>query len=373
MPKNNNNINMNQVVANTMVRMYAEASNGVAVRPSKIHALWVVGAGLDNDLTPSKPKTPANLVLKLMVLLVLTYVTLDRMVLASGKHREPSHSRTSRWADEETKRIQRDRVAVDTDGFEDLSVIRTDFEQFSSSNCTNFEAGQLVADCHGFKTVDDTNLDKMEAQAEKVHTMADIDDMLGDGMTLNNTGRLCHKGLDFVDAIRDEVGPWTYTFETDEGVEVVLGYEGTVSTMEDMPERWTIEEESYLDDCDAKERIENGYLADERRERGDRFANEFDRALHCSSKRLVNEYRAAWTRYRARQLAIGRALVHAPRGHGLWGHGWLTKQQWMVIETTYAARAKRTTPDKWGRPHIAKERLRKEEVIKWAGLAYSLL
>jgi len=392
MTMNNINATLTTTLSNTLNSLYAQAAKGDKVPAAKLHAIWMVGAEIPNDFAAIPEVTPASRRMRgrILALLVTVYISLDRDMLSSGRHVEPTHSRIARWAESEEKRIRRERMAHDTDGLENLAVLFNDSEAFIASDCCDFEAGQLIADSHGYKVVDDSNLDKLETQAERAHIMATTADLLADGCSLNRSGKLEHGGMDFSDAVRAEIGPWTYEFTTEDGEVVRLGYQGPAG-QPTCPKcdgkfdhegdcvdcgfnpRWDDEHTAWAEYIDNEERIENGYLADERRERGDRFALEFERAASCPADRLVKEYRAAWTRYRARHLAIGRALIHAPKGHGLWGHVWLSKQQWAVIEAAYAARARRTTVDKYGRPAIARERLRKEEVIRWADLAYSLL
>jgi len=265
----------------------------------------------------------------------------------------------------------------------------SDSEAFYASDGTDLIAGQLMGDCHGAMVLDKDKLERIEAQVIKVHHMATVEDMEDDGMELNDKGKLTHKGISFADAVCDEVGPWTYDFDID-GEEIRLGYQGTMSTetspccdepmmddgrcpgcgkdirkeMED--NTWAAEQEHWA--C-----VEGGYMSDLRKERAHRFDLEFDRAVNCPAERIVQEYRAAWVRYRMAHLAIGRAVKSAPKGHGLWSHVWLTKDQWAVVEVAYASRARRTKVDQYGRPDIARERLVKADVIKWSTLAYSLL
>jgi len=398
---------LQQTLANTMGSLYRRAREGdPTVTAAKVAAAWTVAAETPKYwVTETPPKSTVGMRLRLFALLAWVVVALDRTRIDSGLHVEPTHSNVARWAKSQAKIVRRERLAADTAAYGDHAVCITDADAFHS-DYGDFEAGQLIADCHGYKTIDESNtLGELERFAKSSHRMASESDLISDGCepSRHSKGRsLKHNGMDFADAVRDEIGPWMHEFTTEEGELVRMGYQGSgASATCDKCDgaldidgtcfdcgynpTWDDEAAAYDDEANYAESQAKRYLADGRVERSNRFATEFEHAANCSD--IVEHYRLAWVRYRDAQIRIGNALEHAPKGHGLWGLTHITKEQFAAIEFVYAKRSGLDTmysftsryPNKKGeyetitRMEICKERPNTEECIAMAADARGVL
>lgn len=350
---------LGQTLAHTVESLYRRAREGDAsVTPAKIAAAWTVATEIPKHwVTETPPVSTPFMRLRLFALLAWAVVGLDRVRIDSGLHVEPENSKIARWSKSQEKMVRKKRQMADTAGMGDHAVCSTDVDAFHS-NYVNFEAGQLIADCHGYKTIDESNtLGELERFTKSSHRMASESDLISDGCSdVKRKGLIAmeHGGMDFADAVRDEIGPWMYEFTTEEGKLICMGYQGSgaLDTCDKCDGRldsdntcfdcgydplWDNQVEAFDKEADYAEAQAKRYLADSRVERSGRFADEFEHAVYCSN--IVENYRLAWARYRDAQIRIGNALDHAPKGHGLWGLTHITKEQFAAIEFVYAKRS----------------------------------
>lgn len=183
MNKNTNNINMNQLVANTLNSLYVRAESDENVA-SKIAAAWTVGSNLPKVWTHDAPDCGPSRILRMRVwsLLLLVVIALDRI----------SHeNRKVRWNDEHVTFLP---TQCDVDG--------TVYDDTADEILAD---GSCWVDTRPERLMPVT--EKTAASQMRKWKKSHDSEMIGDG------------------AFADAVGPWTYEFTVD-GEVIRLGYQG---------------------------------------------------------------------------------------------------------------------------------------------------